>query len=300
MSLPPISALEALDALARTGSVQGAAEVCALSQSAISHKLRALEERLGFALTEPAGRGVVLSAQGRLYLAAVRPGLNALREAHRGVGEARGPLEIGCASGLAATWLARRLGGFRALCPDVSLGLRSVPLDTPSTGCDLSVIFTARPPEGAVHLLSVPFFPVVEPAYFAAVGAPAPEALEPGQLLHLHTREDWALWLRQTGADGAAAAGGMRFSGLLALYAAVESGLGLCLGDSLTCADALASGRLIRPYPGALRTPYSYWAVPAPGGLTAPAAAFLRWMQAELAQAQSETRDPPRTPPPED
>lgn len=280
MSLPPISALEALDALACTGSVREAAQACNLSQSAISHKLRALEARLGFALTEPAGRGVVLSAQGRLYLAAVRPGLNALREAHLGVGELRGPLEIGCASGLAATWLARRLGGFRALCPEVSLSLRSLSLEvlTPVPGCDVSVIFTARPPEGAVHLLSVQFFPVAEPGFFAAAGEPAPGALAPEMLLHLHRREDWADWLRLSGADGAAAAGGIRFSGLLAMYAAVESGLGLCLGDSLTCADALASGRLIRPYPKTLQVPYSYWAVPAPGGLTAPTAAFLRWI----------------------
>lgn len=297
MSLPPISALEALDALARTGSVREAAVACNLSQSAISHKLRALETRLGFALTEAAGRGVVLSAQGRLYLAAVRPGLNALREAHLGVGEARGPLEVGCASGLAATWLARRLGGFRALCPDVSLTLRSLTLGETAQGSDLAVIFTERPPETAVHLLSVEFFPLAQPEAFAARGAPAPHDLMPDMLLHLHSRADWAAWLQLSGASGQTAAGGVRFTDLLALYAAVEGGQGLCLGDSLTGADALASGRLIRPYPARLRVPYSYWAVPAPGGLTAPAAAFLHWIREELSQISRIAGTEPATPP---
>ncbi|MFT3688461.1 helix-turn-helix domain-containing protein [Paenirhodobacter sp.] len=41
MTLPPISAIEALDALARTGSVRAAAGAVNLSQSAVSHKLKA-------------------------------------------------------------------------------------------------------------------------------------------------------------------------------------------------------------------------------------------------------------------
>ncbi|TMV82990.1 LysR family transcriptional regulator, partial [Thioclava sp. BHET1] len=115
--LPPLPALEALDALERSGSVSEAARLCRLSQSAVSHKLRALESRLGFRLTEPSGRGVALTPQARRYLAAVRPGLAALREAHRGIGAVQGTLEISCVSGLAATWLAPRLGGFLNLFP---------------------------------------------------------------------------------------------------------------------------------------------------------------------------------------
>ena len=291
MNLPPLSALETLDALARLGSVGAAALECNLSQSAVSHKLRALESLLGFALTEPVGRGVALSAQGRLYLAAVRPGLNALREAHQGVGKARGPLEVGCASGLAATWLARRLSRFRALCPDVSLTLRSIPAGEPAQSCDLSIRFTEHPPESAVHLLSLHFFPVAAPGFFCAAGSPSPQALSDDMLLHLHSRSDWAAWLQLAGTD-LPATGGIRFTGLLALYAAAEAGVGLCLGDSLTCADALDAGRLIRPYATELAVPYGYWAVPAPGGLTAPAAAFLHWIKDELPATGSTNTSP--------
>lgn len=286
MSLPPISAIEALDALARTGSVREAARAVNLSQSAVSHKLKALEERLGFALTEPAGRGVVLTAQARRYLAAVRPGLEALREAHRGVGEARGPLDIACASGLAVTWLAPRIGGFLRSCPDVSLTLRSIALDDARAQADLTITFSSRPAPQAVHLLDVQFFPVVQPALYEGEGRPAPADLTPGLLLHLHNRDDWAGWLRRAGADGQAASGGVRFQGLLAMYAAAEAGLGLCLGDSLTCGAALRAGRLIRPYEAAVAVPSGYWALPAAGGLTAPAAAFLAWVRRELNQPE--------------
>lgn len=287
MSLPPISALEALDALGRTGSVREAAQAVNLSQSAVSHKLNALEARLGFALTRPEGRGVALTAQGRRYLDAVRPGLEALRMAHRGVGEARGPLDVACISGLSATWLARRIGGFLETHPEVSLTLRAIAADAPRPGSDLTISFLGRPPAGAVHLLDVRFFPVVQPARFESAGRPGPEALRADQLLHLENREDWAGWLRLAGSDGRAAQGGVAFQGLLTMYAAAESGLGFCLGDSLTCADALRSGRLIRPYDAELAVPYGYWALPPAGGLTAPAEAFLDWIRREVVRAEA-------------
>ncbi|MDS9469325.1 LysR substrate-binding domain-containing protein [Paracoccus sp. MBLB3053] len=294
MNMPPLSALEALDALDRTGSVGEAARACALSQSAVSHKLRALEARLGFALTEPRGRGVVLTSQGRRYLAAVRPGLEALREAHRGIGQARGNLEVGCASGLAATWLARRLQGFLNRFPEVALSLRSLPLGEPQPGCDIALAFTDTALPGAVHLLDVRFFPVCFPGLMHRAGIPDPSDLRPEMLLHLQNRGDWADWLRLAGADGKAAQGGVRFTGLLAMYAAAEAGLGLCLGDGLTCADALTTGRLMRPYPHEINVASAYWAVPGAGGLTAPAEAFLIWLQAEMAASlPSPDGDPP-------
>ncbi|MFT3688460.1 LysR substrate-binding domain-containing protein [Paenirhodobacter sp.] len=224
----------------------------------------------------------MLTAQGRRYLAAVRPGLEALRAAHRGVAQARGPLEVACASGLAVTWLAPRLGGFLRGCPDVSLTLRSIAAEDPRAQADLTITFGPRPGPEAVHLLDVAFFPVAQPAFYEAEGRPAPGDLTPGMLLHLNNRDDWAGWLRAAGAEAQAASGGVRFQGLLAMYAAAEAGLGLCLGDSLTCGAALRAGRLIRPYAAEVRVPAGYWALPAAGGLTAPAAAFLDWIRREL------------------
>lgn len=61
MHFPSMTALRALDAVARLGSVSAAAQELNLTRSAVSHRLATLEERLGFALTERTGRGIRLT-----------------------------------------------------------------------------------------------------------------------------------------------------------------------------------------------------------------------------------------------
>ncbi len=298
MILPSLSAMEALDTLARTGSVTRTAEELNVSQSAISHKLKSLEARLGFALTEARGRRVVLTSAARRYVAAIRPALGALRDAHRGLGVARGPLDVAVVSGLAAPWLGPRIGRFLNAYPEISLTLRSVATGEAQADCDLSICFTDAPPPDAEHLLDVAFFPVCRPDFLSERGGLTLDRIEPGMLLHLHNRTDWARWLEAAGGDlgplRVEAPGhkgrppqqeqtGVLFTGLLAMYSAAEAGAGICLGDVLTCAISLNSGRLVRPFETEIPVPAGYWMVPAPGGLTAPASAFVEWLRAELA-----------------
>lgn len=282
MSLPPLSALEALEALARQGSVSAAARHMGLSQSAVSHKLRALEARLGFALTRPAGRGVEMTGQARRYVEAIRPALETLRAAQAQVDTAAGRLVLACASGFAATWLAPRIGAFRQLHPEVALTVRSTPAAGDAAQADLAIVFADAPPAGAMPLLDVTFFPVCSPSFFHASGVPKASALSPASLLHLNTRADWAAWLDRVGADPGLAQGGVIFSDVLAMLAAAEAGQGLCLGDALTCDAALGAGRLVRPFRQHVAVPGSYWIIPGPGGITGAARAFADWVQADL------------------
>ena len=78
-ALPSLSAIEALDHLARLGSMARTAEALNQTPGAVSHKIRALETRLGFPLTETRGRGVALTLRAERYLEAARPALAALR-----------------------------------------------------------------------------------------------------------------------------------------------------------------------------------------------------------------------------
>ena len=56
MAFPSTSALRALDAVARLGSVTRAAAELNITRSAISHQLRFLEQELGFAIVERDGQ----------------------------------------------------------------------------------------------------------------------------------------------------------------------------------------------------------------------------------------------------
>jgi LysR family transcriptional regulator, glycine cleavage system transcriptional activator len=283
MSMPPISALEVLEALARTGSVSRTADLVHLSQSAVSHKLKTLETHLGFKLTTPKGRGVALTAEARRYVAAIAPGLASLRDVHRAMGAVRGALDIAVASGLAATWLAPRLRRFLNIYPEVSLTLRSVALGETAPPCDLRIGFADRAPDGAEPLFGVTFFPVCSPDMLYTAGGLTPDTLAPDMLLHLDTRADWAHWLQAVNSPVRPGRAGIRFTGLLAMYAAAEAGLGICLGDALTSARALSTGRLVRPFEDEIPAGKGYWITPAPDRLSAPAAAFVDWLKAEVA-----------------
>lgn len=285
MNLPPISALEVLEALSRTGSLVRAADQVRLSASAVSHKLKALEAHLGFRLTVPHGRGVVLTAEARRYVAAVAPALAALRDAHRGLEFAHGTLDVAAASGLAATWLAPRLRRFLNSFPEVSLTLRSVALGEAVPDCDLHIAFTDAPPEQAEHLFDVNFFPVCSPDFLYDAQDITPATVAPDMLLHLDNRDDWAHWLKAVQSPVHPGEAGLRFTGLLAMYSAAEAGLGIGLGDRLTSARALSTGRLVRPFEDEIASGKGYWISPGRGGTSAPAEAFLGWLRAEIASA---------------
>ncbi|MCF2904650.1 LysR substrate-binding domain-containing protein [Octadecabacter sp. CECT 8868] len=284
MSLPPLSALIVLDALARTGTVRDAAVAVRLSQSAVSHKLKALEAQLGFALTTAKGRGVVLTSDARRYVAAIRPALSILHEAHSSLDQAKGPLEIVVASGFAATWLAPRLSDFRQRHPAISLRLRSIAAGEDIPECDLAILFTDRPAEGSIHLFDVTFFPVCSPDFLHARAPLTLDSLTADMLMHLNSQDDWNQWMAQTGQSLAIGEPSMIFTGLLAMYASAEAGMGLCLGDAVTSDHALRSGRLVRPFTYEIPVRASYWVTPPPNGFTAPAAAFARWLRERFPQ----------------
>jgi len=273
--MPSISALIVLDALARRGSVRAAAADVHLSQSAVSHKLKALETQLGFKLTE----GVVLTGEARRYVTAIRPALAILREAHSALDQAKGSLEIAVASGFAATWLAPRLSDFLNRYPEISLKLRSVASGETVPECDLGIVFTDSPPKGSKRLFEVTFFPVCSPDFLVEHNLHTAAQITPNMLLHLETQADWAHWLGMKDKELDLEKPGLVFTGLLAMNASAEAGMGLCLGDAVTADHALQSGRLVRPFAEEIPARASYWITPSPGGFTAPAAAFAEWLQ---------------------
>ena len=78
--LPPLKSLEGFEAAARLGSFAAAAEELSLSQSAISHQVRALEEALDQPLFRRIYRQVVLTDAGKDFYRTVRQVLRTLRE----------------------------------------------------------------------------------------------------------------------------------------------------------------------------------------------------------------------------
>ena len=65
--LPPLNSLRAFEAAARRLSFTRAAEELGVTQAAISHHVRVLEDRLGFRLFRRLNNGLLLTEKGEAY-----------------------------------------------------------------------------------------------------------------------------------------------------------------------------------------------------------------------------------------
>ncbi len=124
MKLPPLNTLPAFEAVARTLSFSAAAEELHLTQSAVSHQIRRLEDHLGESLFERGGRRVALSEPGERFYEAVAPALGQIERAAAQLrGSADSRLRLAVPSSFAVSWLIERLPHLQRLHPELDLTL---------------------------------------------------------------------------------------------------------------------------------------------------------------------------------
>lgn len=289
--LPPLNALRALEALERLGTAQAVADELSLTRSAVSHMLRRLEGEAGFALTEPDGRGLRLTARGRHYALEARRALAILKDAaSRERAPMTGELNVICPPGFAALWLADRIGGFNALYPDVRLKVSAARTlgDMGDEAADVQVAFSdGAAMRGKAELLArVNLFPVCAPSVLSAdPGLRKASDLSRFRLLHLVTEVDWQRWLEAAGAASVNVQSGLVFSDMPMVQLAAAAGQGVALGDSLTAQSALGSGHLVRPFGLSIPSRWNYYMrVAQPGPAAHLAQAFAGWVRGQLGE----------------
>jgi len=254
--LPPFGPLIAFDAVARHRSFTRAADELGVTQSAVSHQVRRLEEFFGRALLKRLNPGVEPSADGAKLLGDLAPLLDGIAglapSLHRQ--PARQTLRIGAASSLATWWLVRRLRNFCAQHPEIAIEF--VPADTVAEHApplDLRVMWTTLAQARATKLQAPLFrervFPVCAPSVLPG-GKPL---TDPTALLDLPLIQkgqsptgewSWSLWFKKLGLKRAPPRGLVLGDMGLCLAAAVEGG-GIAIARSLLVADAIGDGRLV-------------------------------------------------------
>ena len=206
--IPPIHCLAAFEAASRHGSFERAAEELNVSQSAISHRIRSLEDQLGTRLFDRLDRGVRLSLAGREYLEVVRGALSALAEypGHRRLRRARKrSLRVGLPPAFAREIVVPALGEFAAKHPDTSVELVvSIPFQEVHAGeTDLDVRFGSGDYDDgeASLLLKEPMFPVCTPEYASRMKLDeSPESLSRAVLLRCPF-DPWKPWFEAARLD---------------------------------------------------------------------------------------------------
>ena len=254
--LPPFGPLIAFDAVVRHRSFTRAADELGVTQSAVSHRVRRLEDFLGVQLLKRLNPGVELSDDGaRLQgeLATLLDGIASLEPSLRRR-PGRQTLRLGAGSSLAAWWLVRRLRTFRALHSEIEIDF--VPVESEAAGepsLDVRILWTTLAESRATSLQASLFrervFPVCAPSILPR-GRPLSDAAALLELPLIQKRHSpsgewsWASWFRKLGLKRAEPRGLVLGDMGLCLTAAVE-GAGVAIGRSLLVADAISDGRLV-------------------------------------------------------
>ena len=121
--LPPLKAVRTFKAAARHLNFTRAADELHVTQAAVSHQIKALEEWLGVTLFRRQTRGVWLTDAGQAYLPALTGALDAIDRATRDLfrRDQAGIRTISTLASFAAKWLVPRLGRFADRHPDISV-----------------------------------------------------------------------------------------------------------------------------------------------------------------------------------
>jgi LysR family glycine cleavage system transcriptional activator len=284
--LPPLNSLRAFESAARHLSFTRAADELAVTQSAVSHQVNALEAWAGVPLFKRQGRAMVLTEAAVKFLPAVTTALDQIALAGRklqAVDPSHGWLTVAVMPSFAAKWLVPRLADFHEKNPDIDVWIATFEAQTGALGSDIDVAIRYGrgdwPGLASVRIMSEELFPVCAPRL--AAGLKAPADLASATLLHDELREDWAMWFAAAGLTGVDTARGPGFddSGLL-IQAAIE-GLGVALGRSVLVKGDLDAGRLVRPFDVALAAEFAYYLVYPPDLENAPKIeTFRTWLLA--------------------
>jgi len=268
--LPSLNGLRAFEAAARHLSFTRAAAELNVTQTAISHQIRRLEEQLGLRLFVRRQRALLLTPDAQEYLPAVRAAFADLRLATDRLLRADKDrlLTVSCLPSLAAKWLVPRLAAFQDAHPDIEVRIATATrmVDFRRDEVDLAIRYGKGrwPGLRADWLMAEDVFPVCSPALLAG-DRPLrrPEDLVSHTLLHVNLYpEEWLLWLTAAGLPTSIATGpGLTFDlGLMALQAAID-GLGVALGRTPFVEADIAAGRLVVPFDVVLPSEAGFYVV---------------------------------------
>jgi LysR family glycine cleavage system transcriptional activator len=296
---PPMSALRAFEAAARHLSFSRAAEELHVTQSAISHQIRHLEELWDVRLFERRGRRLALTLAGHSLAPVVRDFVQRLRTILQEFknDDRHEALRISLLQSFAFKWLVPRLGHFNQAHPDIEVWLSTAEelIDLTQGQADIAIRL-GRGKWAGLHstfLLREYVFPVCSPYFLEHMTPPEkPADLIRYPLLRRYIKDitpRWRDWFHDAGVEIQKMPRGTLFSdSSMALQAALD-GQGVALARSAHVADDLKAGRLVKLFDVYSESTVAYYAVCLQGRQHEIAiAAFRDWLldEAKIAQAE--------------
>ena len=261
-----------------------------MTQSAVSHQVRALEEELGVRLFVRLTRELRLTSEGETLLAVLRQSFDRIEDTvdELKAGSGALPLRVSLTSYLAARWFTRRLGRFSARHPEVEVHLRlsNDDIDLRREDLDVAIMwgYGDWPDLSVSELMSIQLIAVCSAALLAS--GPAVERIEDLNhypVLHESGRGLWEHYLTSVGAASVRPDRNIVMDDPNVLHQACLEGQGVALGAEALLADELEQGLLVRLFPESVGLG-GYYVVRSPNSGNRPnVTAFHDWLMDEVA-----------------
>lgn len=291
--------LRAFDAVARHLNFRAAGDELALTQSAVSRQIQALEQEVAVPLFLRHTRAVELTAAGALLLQAVQPSLERLDSAVRQIRRTAGRKSVAISTwaSFASMWLIPRLEAFQAEQPDIDIRIDTTDalVDLDTSDVDLALRYTAagNVPSQAQRLFGERLTIVASP--WLLKGKPVRSAQDLARFAWIESGDNlrhqrlglltWQHWRKVHGFEGLEPKRWLYFNYAHQIAQAALAGQGVALARLPLVADSLASGDLVEVLPQMrLDSPLDYWlVVGARSAARAEIKAFCEWLLAQAA-----------------
>ena len=284
----PLNALRAIEIVARRGALEPAAAELGVTIGAVSQHLRRAEARLGISLFERTPKGLVPTPQLVAQMPALRAGFQTLADALGALRkEDDDVLTLTVGSVFASRWLITRLGRFNAAHPDIEFRMVATGklVDLGRSDIDCGIRFgTGQWPETRAALIGgIRSAPFCAPAMANRLQRPADFAHVP-VIRDQASMLSWEQWFATACVDAPPQTTGPVYSDPTLAFDAAVAGQGALMAVDLMAADAVADGRLARPFESWLETGLGYWFVTSANRRVPKKVTLFRdWLATEIA-----------------
>jgi DNA-binding transcriptional LysR family regulator len=249
--LPPIHALAAFEAAARLQTFARAAEELCVTQSAISHRIRQLEEHLGVRLFVRVHKQVLLTPPGQVFLSEVRDSMQRLSNAAARLSDLPARrLRVTASPALAFAVLIPHLKSYfdRSGYVDLEIDTSARVLDLDHDRFDLALRFGAGNWPGFITdlLVEETGIALAHPKYIQGFGKKRSlDDLARATLIH-NKAFPWHHWFKALGiAQNLASPKGLVFVDVAGAIDAASQGLGVVLANRGTTVKERKNGTLV-------------------------------------------------------
>lgn len=271
-----IGGLVMFERVASRLSFSAAAKELHVTPSAVSHRIRGLEQALGQRLFDRSPQSVRLTQEGQTLLAAVKPAFALLRSATETLTQQH-VLELSIGPFLSAHWLMPRLADFENAHPNIRITLKHRIGHSHHHACDIAIVWAPKPPPSATALFNPTCIPVAAPGQIHT-----PQLWQSGfHPLHYRNRDLWREWLREVNGPSDYAERGEVFEDPNLLLEAAVHKRGIAMGFFPFIDAQLRSRRLARAHTHTLESRWRYWLVSPHAEQSPPLRLFCDWLESQ-------------------